>query len=257
MSNTTNTHISYWVLAMVFLPQYALQWQHNDVSNHRRLDCLPTRFFRRRSKKRSKLRATGLCEGNSPVTGDKGPVTRKMFPFQFDDVIMEKYVFTHWGLNTMGNILPISISQSLYIYWMIKKKNQIDNSLKYFWISNIYRVNIDNVQPDHNTPSARYFMAYSIMSKKNSHVMLALMHTTDHSVPHPGSRVSVVSGIAFGLSLSAWLCLQSSSPSSSSTSTFGSEKENWHIHRRRHHEQLARNIWRNYEGQRPYYWLVV
>ena len=37
--------------------------------------------------KTSKLRVTGLSEGNSPVTGDsphKGPVTRKMFPF--DDV---------------------------------------------------------------------------------------------------------------------------------------------------------------------------
>ena len=35
-------------------------------------------------------RVTGLCAGNSPVTGEfqhKGPVTRKMFPF--DDVIMD------------------------------------------------------------------------------------------------------------------------------------------------------------------------
>ena len=46
-----------------------LQWRHNDhdgVSNHLRLDCL----FRRRSKKASKVRVTGLCEGNSPVTGE-------------------------------------------------------------------------------------------------------------------------------------------------------------------------------------------
>ena len=36
-----------------------------------------------------KLHVTGLCEENSPVTGEfqhKGPVTRRMFPF--DDVIM-------------------------------------------------------------------------------------------------------------------------------------------------------------------------
>ena len=32
-------------------------------------DRLPNRLFRRRSKKTSKLRAIGLCEGNSPVTG--------------------------------------------------------------------------------------------------------------------------------------------------------------------------------------------
>ena len=50
----------------------ALQWRHNEhdgVSNHRRLDCLFNRFFMRRSKKTAKLRVTGLCEGNPPVTG--------------------------------------------------------------------------------------------------------------------------------------------------------------------------------------------
>ena len=49
-----------------------LQWHHNgrnDVSNHRRLDCLVNRLFRHRSKKTSNLRVTGLCEGNPPVTG--------------------------------------------------------------------------------------------------------------------------------------------------------------------------------------------
>ena len=52
----------------------------------------PTVFFRRRSKKTSKLRVTGLCERSSPVTVNsphKWPVTRKMFPF--DDVIMYVY----------------------------------------------------------------------------------------------------------------------------------------------------------------------
>ena len=50
-----------------------IRWRHNDrdgVSNHRRLDCLPDRLSRRRSKKTSKLRVTGLCEGNSPVTDE-------------------------------------------------------------------------------------------------------------------------------------------------------------------------------------------
>ena len=69
-----------------------LQWRHNEgdgVSNHRRLDCLLNRLFRRRSKKTSKLRVTGLCEGNSPETGEI-PAQRasnaEMFPF--DDVSM-------------------------------------------------------------------------------------------------------------------------------------------------------------------------
>ena len=50
-----------------------LQWRHNErdgVSNHQRLHCLPNFWFRRRSKKALKLRVTGLCAGNSPVTGE-------------------------------------------------------------------------------------------------------------------------------------------------------------------------------------------
>ena len=51
-----------------------LQWRHNEsdgISNHRRLDCLFKPLFRRRSKKTPKLRVTGLCGGNIPVTGER------------------------------------------------------------------------------------------------------------------------------------------------------------------------------------------
>ena len=70
----------------------SLRWRHNDhysVSNHQPHGCLLNCLFRRRWKKTSKLRVTGLCVGNSPGpvnSPHKGPVTRKMFPF--DDVIM-------------------------------------------------------------------------------------------------------------------------------------------------------------------------
>ena len=46
-----------------------LRWRHNGrvgVSNHQPYDYLLNRLFRRRSKKTSKLRITGLCAGNSP-----------------------------------------------------------------------------------------------------------------------------------------------------------------------------------------------
>ena len=68
---------------------YPLQFRHNEcngVSKHQPHKCLFKRLFRRRSKKTSKLRVTGLCGGNSP---HKGPVTRNMFPF--DDVIMDRF----------------------------------------------------------------------------------------------------------------------------------------------------------------------
>ena len=75
--------------------QGTLQWRHNvrdGVSNHQPHDCLLNCPFRRRSNKTSKLCVTGLCTGNSLVTGEfphnKGLVTRKMFPF--DDVIMSR-----------------------------------------------------------------------------------------------------------------------------------------------------------------------
>ena len=51
---------------------FTLRWRHNDhagVSNHQPHGCLLTRSFRRKSKKTSKLRVTGLCAGNSPGTG--------------------------------------------------------------------------------------------------------------------------------------------------------------------------------------------
>ena len=51
----------------------SLQWRHNvrdGVSNNQPHHCLLKRLFRRRWKKTSKLRVTGLCEGNSPATGE-------------------------------------------------------------------------------------------------------------------------------------------------------------------------------------------
>ena len=51
----------------------SLQWRHNgrdSVSNHKPNDCLLNRLFRRRSKKTSKFRVTGLCARNSPGTGE-------------------------------------------------------------------------------------------------------------------------------------------------------------------------------------------
>ena len=51
----------------------SLQWRHNgrdSISNHQPHDCLLNRLFRRRSKKTSKFRVTGLCVWNSPGTGE-------------------------------------------------------------------------------------------------------------------------------------------------------------------------------------------
>ena len=81
-------------------PELSLTFQlrHNErhgISNHRHLDCSLNSLFRRTSQKTPKLRVTGLCEGNPPVTVDSHhnrSATRKMFPFY--DVTMKIRVIT-------------------------------------------------------------------------------------------------------------------------------------------------------------------
>ena len=90
----------YWVVRKVCISTKqihspALQWRHNgcdSVSNHQPHDCLPKDVFRRKSKETSKLRVTGLCEGNSPVTGEfPAQMASDAKNVSFDDVIMYKY----------------------------------------------------------------------------------------------------------------------------------------------------------------------
>ena len=75
-----------------FMYLWSLQWRHNEldsVSNHQPHECLFKLLFRRRSKKTSKSASLAFVRGSHrrPVNSPhKGPVTRKMFPF--DDVIM-------------------------------------------------------------------------------------------------------------------------------------------------------------------------
>ena len=100
-----------------------LQWRHNErdgVPNHRRLDYSLDHLFNRRSKKTSKLRVTGLCEGNQrrPVDSPhKGPVPRKMFPF--DDAIMKTFITasraTYW-VSVVGMWRLTKDNESSLIY---------------------------------------------------------------------------------------------------------------------------------------------
>ena len=67
--------------------RYPIQWRHNErdgVSNHRRLDCSGSHQIKHQiSASLAFVRGIHRWPVNSP---HKGPVTRKMFPF--DDVIM-------------------------------------------------------------------------------------------------------------------------------------------------------------------------
>ena len=70
-------HMKIWITVQVHPKEtnwnVTSQWRHNGcdgVSNHQPHECFPNRLFRRRSKKTAKLRVTGLCEEDSPVTGE-------------------------------------------------------------------------------------------------------------------------------------------------------------------------------------------
>ena len=67
------------------------QWlynEHHGISNHQRLDCSLNHLFRLRSKKTSKFHVTGLCEENSPMTGEFP--TQRASNVENDDIIMSE-----------------------------------------------------------------------------------------------------------------------------------------------------------------------
>ena len=70
-------YVVMWLVSLSWVTpldlSYPWQWrhkEHNGLSNHQPRGCLFNRLFRRKSKKIWKLRVTGFCVGNSPVTGE-------------------------------------------------------------------------------------------------------------------------------------------------------------------------------------------
>ena len=116
---------SYLALLSISMGQglQTLQWRHiecDGVSNHRQLECLHNRLFWRRSKKISKLRVTGLCEGNSPVTGE--------FPAQIASNVENVSIWwRHHGTSPLYQIKLMHRMFEPYVlilvsrcwYWMI------------------------------------------------------------------------------------------------------------------------------------------
>ena len=74
----TNPYLFAGTYYMNSVTKISVPWHYNDVimstmTSHitsLKIFFLLNRLFRRRSKKTSKLRVTGLCTGNSPVTGE-------------------------------------------------------------------------------------------------------------------------------------------------------------------------------------------
>ena len=145
-----NTPITYFVRSytvdVVFtLSHKPLLWRHNGldgVSNHQPHDCVLQRLFRRRSKKASKLRVTGPCEGNSPVTGEF-PAQRASnaenvsiwWRHHASIIISWSCFLTSWGWNKKASDLQTIFSSSfssmkivvleLILHWNLFQKAQL------------------------------------------------------------------------------------------------------------------------------------
>ena len=108
-----------------WLTSVSLQWRQNgreSVSSHQPQYCLLNRLFRRRFKKTSKLRVTGLCAGNSPGTGE--------FPAQMasnaenvsiwwchHDVFACHIILFHRDKQSYWNSLPMKTETFNWLNW--------------------------------------------------------------------------------------------------------------------------------------------
>ena len=87
---------------------------------HQPHDCLLNRLFKAQIKETSKLRVTGLCAGNSPVTGE--------FPAQ--RVSNAENVFIWWRHHDLYPIWPIILTQiplpcrwrQPHCYWSLRHR---------------------------------------------------------------------------------------------------------------------------------------
>ena len=109
---------------------YSLQWRHNEhdcVSNHQPHDCLLNQLFRHRSKKIWKLRITGLCVGNSPMTGE--------FPVQRASNAENVSIWWHHHVM-IGLVFPEESNQpsGLFRWWCGGSPGHLH---QYYWLCKV------------------------------------------------------------------------------------------------------------------------
>ena len=132
-----------------------LQWRHNgrdSVSNHQLHHCLLDRLFRRRSKKTSKLRVTGLRAENSPVIGEF-PAQRASYA---ENVSIwwrhqaEWCTDAHHSFMTGGDIS----APSQYPIKRLIVRSRKDSKPRDWWLKSLHRFEISQTHQQHCCRSA-------------------------------------------------------------------------------------------------------
>ena len=113
---------------IIFIFLWTLQRRHNElagVSNHQHQGCVLNRLFKRRSEKTSKLRITGICAGNSPVTGE--------IPAQRASNAKNVSIWwRHHGFRCGHDISEVILNW-YWDKWVSPKHNKIRHSLHNVW----------------------------------------------------------------------------------------------------------------------------
>ena len=127
-------------------------------------------FIQSISKKTPKLRATGLCEGNSSVTGEfpaQRPVMRKLFPF--DDVIMifseihldryfEVSIYCHNDIDSLATLFTsIMFPQAIMLQYSLKRAVRLQNA--YFVSDSWYKIHVKSREYDLSSTFMTWYFA--------------------------------------------------------------------------------------------------
>ena len=124
--------------------------------------CLLNRSFRRRSKKTSTLRVTGLCVENSPGpvnSPHKGPVTRKCFHLMTSSWWVLACVMDYTHLF-VGFWIRCILDDNWFTRWWCKHRMNLNYSLVSFWYAGFLSkiLTIDNLIDNEDISSEKYMV---------------------------------------------------------------------------------------------------
>ena len=120
---------------------HTLEWSHNEhdgVSNHQPHDCLFNRLFTHRSKKTTKLRVTGLCAGNLPVTSSWSQKWLMVTPWHRDASSITDSLCEHWIPLTQG-----PVPQGFYLISSLSDDNL--NQMSFQWLETLIECHRDTL----------------------------------------------------------------------------------------------------------------
>ena len=135
--------------------KFVLKWRHNGrdcISNHQSHDCLPKGLFRRRSKKTSKLRVTGLCAG----TGE--------FPAQMASNAENVCIWWRHHVDGVFTKADLHLHIVFYLLYLMTGLFQWTKNLKHGCLLILQRTAISNWLPFSRPTRDTRHVIYSIVS---------------------------------------------------------------------------------------------